>query len=111
MRISLERKIVLGFGASAVILLAVGAAALRSTTATAQSAGWVAHTLEVLADLEASLAVISDAEAGARGYALTGAQDFLPAYDSAGAGLDHLLARLQVLTADNAAQQRRLDSL
>src|SRR6266700_2729648 len=45
MRISLERKIVLGFGASAVILLAVGA------------------------------------------------------------------ARLQVLTADNAAQQRRLDSL
>ncbi|HEY6809375.1 MAG TPA: CHASE3 domain-containing protein [Gemmatimonadales bacterium] len=111
MRLSLERKIVLGFGAAAVILLAVGAAAFRSTTATVQSAGWVTHTLEVLADLQTSLAVIADAEAGARGYALTGSPNFLPAYDSAGPALDGLLARLRALTSDNVSQQRRVDSL
>lgn len=111
MRISLERKIVLGFGAATVILVAVGVAAFRSTTATIASAGWVTHTLDVRANLEATLATISDAEAGARAFALTGAPPFLAPFDSAGPALDRLLGRLRALTADNPDQQRRLDSL
>ncbi|HXH63149.1 MAG TPA: CHASE3 domain-containing protein [Gemmatimonadales bacterium] len=111
MRVSLERKIVLGFGAATVILVAVGVATFRSTTATIASAGWVAHTLDVRADLEASLATISDAEAGVRAFALTGSPAFLAPFDSAGPALDRLLGRLRSLTADNPDQQRRLDSL
>jgi len=111
MRISLERKIALGFGAATVILVAVGVAAFRSTTATIASAGWVAHTLDVRADLEATLATISDAEAGVRAFALTGSSGFLAPFNSAGPTLDRLLGRLHGLTADNADQQRRLDSL
>ena len=56
MQLTIERKIQIGFAIAVFIIVAVGAAALRSTAATVESAGWVAHTLEVRAELEATFA-------------------------------------------------------
>ena len=111
MTLPLERKIQVGFGLALAIVLVVGAAALRSTTATVESAGWVAHTLQVRADLEAAFAAVIDAETGVRGYVIAGDSAYLVPYDSARATLRPLLAQLGTLTSDNAAQQARLDSL
>jgi len=111
MNLSLERKIQIGFGAGVAIIVAVGAAALQSTAATVESAAWVAHALEVRADLAAALARLTDAEASARGYVITGDDRFLQPYDSAKLDLVPLVARLNSLTADNPAQRLRLDSL
>ncbi len=111
MTLSLERKIQLGFVATLAILVVVGAAALRSSSATLASANWVAHTLQVRAELEAAFAAVIDAETGVRGYVITGDIAYLAPFDAARATLDPLLVELRTLTADNPAQQRRLDSL
>ena len=58
---SLERRIQIGVAIAVVIILAVGAAALRSTAATVESARWVAHTLELRGELEAAFAELIDA--------------------------------------------------
>jgi PAS domain S-box-containing protein len=111
MTLPLERKIQLGLGGSVAILVVVGAAALRATSATLASANWVAHTLQVRADLEAVFAAVIDAETGVRGYVITGDTAYLAPLEAARGTLDPLLVELRTLTADNPAQQRRLDSL
>jgi PAS domain S-box-containing protein len=111
MTLSLERRIQIGFGIAVAIIVAVGAAALRSTAATVDSAGWVAHTLQVRGELEATFADLIDAETGVRGYVITGDTTYLAPYDTARATLGGLVGGLRTLTADNPAQQRRLDSL
>jgi len=109
--LSLERRIQIGFGIAVAIIVAVGAAALRSTEATVDSARGVAHALEVRAELEAGFADLIEAETGVRGYVITGDTSYLAPYHSARTNLSSRLAGLRALTADNPAQQRRLDSL
>ncbi len=109
--LSLERRIQLGFGIAVAIIVAVGAASLRSTDATVSGAHWVAHTLQVRAELEAGFADLMEAETGVRGYVITGDTTYLAPYHSARATLNGRLAGVRALTADNPAQQRRLDSL
>src|SRR5437879_1261087 len=111
MHLTLERKIQIGFGIAVAIIVAVGAAALRSTTATVESALWVAHTLEVRRQLGATFADLITVETAVRGYVITGDTNYLAPYHAAQATVDGLLAGLRTLTADNPAQQRRLDSL
>ena len=76
-----------------------------------ESALWVAHTLHVRGELEAAFADLIEAETGVRGYVITGDTTYLAPYHAARATLGGVLARLRALTADNPAQQRRLDSL
>ena len=109
--LSLERRIQIGFGIAVAIIVAVGAAALRSTEATVDSARGVAHTLEVRAELEAAFADLIEAETGVRGYVITGDTSYLAPYHSARTNLSGRLAGLRAETADNPAQQRRVDSL
>src|SRR2546425_9111372 len=111
MTLSLERKIQIGFGIAVAIIVAVGAAALRSTTATVESALWMAHTLEARRELEATFADLITAETAVRGFVITGDTTYLGPYHTARSTLGGLLAGLRTLTADNPAQQRRLDSL
>ena len=111
MHLTLERKIQIGFGIAVAIIVAVGAAALRSTTATVESALWVAHTLEVRRQLGATFADLITVETAVRGYVITGDTTYLGPYHAAQATVGGLLAGLRTLTADNPAQQRRLDSL
>jgi len=110
MHLTLERKIQIGFGIAVAIIVAVGAAALRSTTATVESALWVAHTLEVRRQLGATFADLITVETAVRGYVITGDTTYLGPYH-AQATVGGLLAGLRTLTGDNPAQQRRLDSL
>ncbi|OLE97017.1 MAG: hypothetical protein AUG75_13245 [Cyanobacteria bacterium 13_1_20CM_4_61_6] len=80
MQLTLERRIQIGFAIAVVIILAVGAAALRSTAATVESARWVAHTLEVRAELEATFAELIYAETAVRGYVITGDTTYLATF-------------------------------
>ena len=109
--LSLERRIQIGFGVAVAIIAGVGAAALRSTQATVDSARWVAHTLQVRAELEGAFADLIEAETGVRGYVITSDTSYLAPYHAARTTLRSGLAGLRALTADNPAQQRRLDSL
>src|SRR2546427_330914 len=92
MTLSLERKIQIGFGIAVAIIVAVGAAALRSTTATVESALWMAHTLEARRELEATFADLITAETAVRGFVITGDTTYLGPYHTARSTLGRLAA-------------------
>jgi PAS domain S-box-containing protein len=111
MKLSLERNIQLGFALALAIVIAAGAATLRSAAATGDSARWVGHTLGLRVRLSEIQLLFTDAEAGARGYVFTGDTAFLAPYGRARSALPALVQQLRTLTADNPSQRRRADSL
>src|SRR5690348_7203947 len=110
MPLSLRSKISAGFAAAFLILL-VGAFSFRSAREAVDAGRWVAHTHEVIGGLDALLTDLVDVESGARGYALSGDEHYLEPYDRGTRRVSSDLALMRRLTADNATQQRRLDSL
>src|SRR5262245_56879620 len=111
MQWTISRKIGMGFVIPVVILLVIGAVAYRSMTKLIETSYQVAHTHQVLQELEAVLATMIDAESGERGYAITGEEQFLEPYQRALSRIQDELHRLATLTTDNPRQQRRLDIL
>ncbi|MEX2220679.1 MAG: CHASE3 domain-containing protein [Candidatus Rokuibacteriota bacterium] len=93
------------------VLLAIAAASYRSVASLAETGQWIGHTHEVLAAIDAVVAVTTTAETSARGYALTGEERFLETYQSDARGAEAALATLRRMTADNPGQQRRGDGL
>jgi CheY-like chemotaxis protein/CHASE3 domain sensor protein len=89
-----------------IALLSYGTLQSRSA-----SAGLVAHTLDVIAKIEAFLSSVKDAETGQRGYLLTGAESYLEPYSLARAALPGQLEALRAATADNPVQRARADTL
>jgi PAS domain S-box-containing protein len=111
MALSLERRIQIGFAIGVAIIVTVGAVALRSSSATLESAAWVTHTLDVRSALAQALASLVRAESGVRGFEISGDTALLREYDTARRNVTDIMGRLRILTADNPLQQRRLDSL
>jgi CheY-like chemotaxis protein/CHASE3 domain sensor protein len=107
----LPAKSIAGF---LLAVTAVGIIALlsyQSLQATAASAQNLAHSVEVLTDLESLLSTLKDAETGQRGYLLTGEEKYLEPYTNAQAELPRELRRVRPLLSDRAAQLRRLEIL
>src|SRR5258708_9554625 len=94
-----------------LILIFVGWLSYNSTLQLAETSGWVAHTQEVLLRLEQIRADIRAAEAGQRGYLLTNGPEYLNSYTTSVENIKNNFLAVRRLTADNARQQRRLDSL
>src|SRR3982074_3886580 len=84
-----------------MILLCMGVFSFRSTAREQEDREWVTHTQLVLETLQATIIDITEAEAGQRGYILTGQQKYLEPYR---AGLDQFqreIKDLRELTSDN----------
>jgi CHASE3 domain sensor protein len=103
------RKIAIGFGVSFVLLLAVGAVAYRGVDALTRASYSVTHTHQVIEHVVGMLSQLQEAEASQRGFLLTGDESYLEPYTTAATLVDKLARELRTLTADNPAQQRRLD--
>ena len=110
MPLSFRSKISAGFAAAFLILL-VGAFSFRSARDALDAGRWVSHTHEVIGRLDALLADLTDVETGARGYALSGEERYLEPYNRGLRQASVDIAGVRQLTADNASQQRRLDTL
>ena len=82
--------------------------ALRSLTVFNQSQGWVAHTWQVLNQIERITGSLKDAENGDRGYLISGDEAYLAPYVQAHRDLPEELDSLRQLTADNPSQQPRI---
>ncbi|MBC7452928.1 MAG: CHASE3 domain-containing protein [Massilia sp.] len=67
---------------------------------------WVEHTHLVRFELEKTVSLAKDAQTATRGFAIAGKPEFLAHYETARAKLPEIIARLQVMTADNPAQAR-----
>jgi signal transduction histidine kinase len=94
-----------------LVLVAVSTASVLLVNKARQDSGWVVHTLEVENQLNALLLEVRRAESGARGYLLTGGQEFLADHEAAVAAIHPDLDRLTTLSADNPLQVSHLDRL
>jgi len=109
MKLSIQRKIILGFALTFSLIIIVSlsgyysAFRLRETNQQALQGG------KVLTTLEEVLAEITDAETGERGYLLTGKPRYLEPYKQAVDKLEDDIKQLQVLTADHPYDQRKLE--
>lgn len=104
-------QIALGFGTIFAILIAVSIASFRSITGQAEAAQSVAHTYQILENIEALLSELKDAETGQRGYVITGEASFLAPYQTARSTIRSEIQTLRQLTAGNSRQQQYLDAL
>ncbi|MBV6321800.1 CHASE3 domain-containing protein [Duganella violaceipulchra] len=102
------RKLAFGFAVSSTFLIAIGVAAYWSIYVLVATAGAVNHTQKVLEHVSGLLSEVTEAEAGQRGYLLTGDPSHLEPVESAVAGLPAAMAELRTLTIDYADQQARI---
>lgn len=104
------KRVAAGFATAALILVVIAAVGYRSTHRLIENDDSVSHTQQVRRELTDLLSEIKDAETGQRGFVITGDNSFLDPYHTALGELEKTFADLRNITADNAAQQRRLDS-
>jgi PAS domain S-box-containing protein len=93
------------------ILVGIGITSYVMSDRFATSEELVIHTHEVISELKSLSGNLTAAQDARRGFVITGDPTLLIDYDEAVQGLPDHLKRLQVLTADNSAQQQRLAQL
>ena len=112
MRAAIARRLsVLGFALSCAILAVIAGSSYYRLAELHGASRAVEHTHEVRTQLERIKSLLTDAEAGQRGFLLTGAVSYLEPYTAALASLPASLERLSRLTADNPQQQAELAAL
>lgn len=94
-----------------MILLAVTSLSYQDWTAFQRSAPQVQHSRQMLQQVEDVMSSIRDAEAGQRGFLLTGNPEYLDAYHVAVAALPSELSALRASAANEPASRTRADTL
>ncbi len=108
---AIENKIRVGFGLALAFLIASGAGAWWSVSRNLETVLRVEHTHEVLNRLEQTFNVLLDLEAASRTYFITGNEAHLEVYQPGIRSVGQLVRELRKLTADNPAQQDRINAL
>ncbi len=103
--------LLVGIGAVIIVLVANAIVAIRSIRELHEDSLWVAHTHEVLSELNDLVAALRGAESAERGYTITGDAGYLDRFDKAISHYDERITRIGKLTADNALQQERIARL
>ena len=107
----MKRNLLIGFGASLLLLIISSAASWISIHNLFSSAAQVDHTNTVVSRLEQTLSVMKDAETGQRGFLITGKEEFLEPYLGGREKAKGLIEEIRNLTTDNSAQQLRIEKL
>ncbi len=109
MKTTAFEKLVSALLLAAVLIVAANAwFAFRAEQVLADSEFWVAHTWQVIAGLEHAIGLVKDAETRARGYLITGDEQYLAARATAASRLADELNHLQDLVNDNPPQKRKM---
>ncbi len=111
MKLTIKRKTMLGFGLVMALLFVIAALSHLSTKWLVEDGKWVAHTHEVLENLEGLLSTVKDVDSGQRGYVISGNESYLEPYQAAVVMVNHDFDDLKRLTSDNPRQQQRLNLL
>ena len=108
---SIAYKLLAAFGALILISVALNVYIFTNKQALEQADGWTDHTYKVLQQADAMQAAMVDQETGFRGFLITGKDDNLGPYRSGRTNFQAAFQQLKTLTADNPAQQGRLDQI
>ncbi len=103
-----KREIQVGFGVGLGLLVVVAWLSYITTRQLVETSRQVSHTHKVLVALEEIVTSLQDVQRGERGYVITGDNRFLEPYHAGVEKIEHEIADLKRLTADNPAQQERL---
>jgi PAS domain S-box-containing protein len=108
MKWSIEKKTGIGLAVAGMMLLLVALQLYGNGRRFVEASRWVAHTQDVLTELEATLSQVGEAQTAARSYIITSQESFLDPYSAAGPAIRAHLERLKSLTSDNPNQRRRV---
>ncbi|HEY3786092.1 MAG TPA: ATP-binding protein [Steroidobacteraceae bacterium] len=109
--LSLERHTLLGFSAAVALLALLSLTAVRAARNWADSNRRLAHTHEVISELEGLSAALNLAEAARRGFLATGQSFYLTERGTALGELQGHLRGVRDLAIDNSSQQLRVRTL
>src|SRR5665213_260834 len=108
---TLGKKLVGSFAVAAITVFIVATFGYRSTANLIENNRLVDHSHEVRQALARLSDDLINAETGQRGYVITGQDSFLEPYNTALLDVEKSFVLVRNLTADNQAQQRRLDQV
>ena len=111
MKVSANKKSVLGLIVISAIILTSGYAVNNLVVGLDKDQKLVQHTYLVIDKITSTLSLIQDIETGSRGYVITKNQDFLEPYNTAVVNVYTTVKELQDLTSDDFVQQERLSKL
>lgn len=111
MRFYFDKRVLLGFTITMLVLLVLGVFSYLSTQRLMDSAALESHATRVVNTAERVVKAMIDMETGQRGFLLTGNEDFLSPYYDASAHIDQYLNTLDSLTDKRSVQQAKLDTL
>ncbi len=108
MRRRVQRSVSALVLAGAISLIALNTWFAVSAIQVVQESGyWLAHTWQVISQIERVLVSAKDAESSARGYLLTGDQSYVALSEKAQEELPREMRELSQLISDNPSQQQR----
>jgi CheY-like chemotaxis protein/CHASE3 domain sensor protein len=111
MKMTLGKKILLGFIACGLVLFGVAIFSYKNSEKFIDSNEWVDHTHHVLSEFDQILMSTIDAETGVRGFVISGNDTFIDLFSSAHARAYEHLDIVKELTKDNPIQQKNTEEL
>ncbi|MCW3085186.1 MAG: signal transduction histidine kinase [Bacteroidetes bacterium] len=108
MKMTLTKKILLGFISCAIVLLAVAVFSFKNSEQFIATNQWVNHTHQVLYEFEQVIVNVVDAETGERGYLITGDENYLEPFNNSKTRWFEHIDSIRGLTADNPTQQENI---
>ncbi len=111
MKLTIGKKILYRCGFAMLITAVTGIAIYKSGKQLDEANDRVAHTYVVIGEIGSIRTSLLRLENAGRGYVLTGDERYLGPGDGFRSSLATSLKSLRTLTADNPAQQRRLETL
>lgn len=110
-RSNMTNELRIGFAVALILVAGAGLMSRRAVVRQNEQSHLVSHTHEVIQQLDAIVADMYAAEDFERGYILDLKEQWAVASDSAADRVRADIVALRGLSADNIAQQRRIDSL
>ena len=106
--LSIGKKMFLGFGIIILIMLIVIGNSYVNFVRESEAVKWNVHTYEVIQESDELLNSLINMETGARGYVITGNENFLNPFDEGKVSYEEHYNKLKEFTIDNPKQQQRL---
>lgn len=110
-KLTVGQQIASGYAAVIVIITLLSVVGMKANRRFMDSTQQVAHTYQVLAQLDALPAIMRSAEMAVRGFVLSGQDSYLEPFQQAEPNVHKALDELNVLLAGNPEQQRRLAAI
>jgi len=109
--LTVAKRLLLSFGAVIAVLFGIGASSLYTGERLAEADHWNTHTYQVLEEAQQMLANMVNMQTGSRGYLLTGEDRYLAPWRAGKQGFEQAWTHAKQLTADNPAQQARIETM